>query len=535
MKKWTNTYYHLAGIAILIGVFSISIFIRKDDLKSDLGRFHEWITAHSLVTFEIWNENGGPSAFGFNPVYTYPNKAHFPRKPMGGVTDKNGLHYYVSYPPFAFIIGYYSTKLLGGPDLRNIRAVNLLIHFLCGLIIYLILAEVMSRNKSYCFNVAGVVGASVYFLSAGTLWAHGMLYFADMLEQLLLLCCIYLFARTLRKELKRPGGLLTLIFITFFLAAYTEWLGVFYAFIAGLTLLILYFVHKRRLFLLAFVIIGISSSLAVSLTLFQYSSIAGKDKLEKAWSDKYAERSGHVTDDPKNPFHLNDEKTFKMVRKGIDRQFAMAENLTGSVAIVLVLSLLYPVTRKKMKDLKLVILLFLPFLIVVFMHYYLFYNFNALHAFSAIKAGLVMSLFIALGSHLVLTAMPNIYFKLAYGIALPALFLFKCITETECYHEQFPISDLDMNRVNSAKKIGQLSDPEKVIFTNMPFHPDYLYYSKRDLFNARDTSDIKFFMNLWQYNDAQYFVHEGSQLRYYVNVVYDNNILKLTDTSYINY
>ena len=69
-----------------------------------MGRYHEWITAHTLLTCQIWEENGGPSAYNFNPVYTYPGEGNGHRDVLGGVAAKNGDVYYVSYPPFTFYL-----------------------------------------------------------------------------------------------------------------------------------------------------------------------------------------------------------------------------------------------------------------------------------------------------------------------------------------------------------------------------------------------------------------------------------------------
>ncbi|MBK9190197.1 MAG: hypothetical protein IPM77_01175 [Crocinitomicaceae bacterium] len=106
MNFFKQNKYHLIGISAIVVLFFISVSIRQENFSVPLSRHHEWITAHTLITCEIWEKNGGPSAYHFSPVYTYPGEGNIRRKMLGGVVDDKGEVYYVSYPPFSFLFAY---------------------------------------------------------------------------------------------------------------------------------------------------------------------------------------------------------------------------------------------------------------------------------------------------------------------------------------------------------------------------------------------------------------------------------------------
>ncbi len=507
--------YHLTGVISLLVLFSISLYVRKDDLKTDLGRHHEWITAHALITMEIWEKNGGPSAFGFNPIYTYPDAFVFPRRALGGVTDENGWNYYVSYPPFAFIFGYYATQLLGGPDVDSIRTLSVVIHFLCGLFLYLIFAEILARSQTYRFNFAGVLAAGIYYLSTGTLWAHSMLYFVDMPEQLWILMLLWMIVKAFG-ETRRPWLFISALAILCFVASYTEWLGLFFAFFSGLLFLFFWFRKRKRIFLQSFLAIGISSTFALGLTLIQYSSIAGWDGLYKSSVEKYEERGGFVTDNPHFIHHSGNPETFAMIRSVFDRQYQMAEHFFAVTTVLFIILLMVPATRRRLKDSKILMILLATPICAIGLHYLLFINFNALHDFSAIKFGLMLALCIGAMSHLILTSLNGLKLKLTLGIGLVVLFVFTSRESVRRFHEKYSLAQLDEEWLRSFKKIGALQEPDKAIFVDKFFVPEATWYCKRDYFPAYDSATVSELMLGWHIPKAQYFVHEGSRLNYMV-------------------
>ena len=279
--------YHFIALTSILFLFLLSVFVRKENMAEPLTRHHEWITAHTLITCEIWDQNGGPSAYHYSPVYTYPGKGNMKRRMLGGVVDETGNVYYVSYPPFAFLFAYYATQIIGGPSIDSIRTLNLAVHFLCAIFIYLIAHSLSSEQQKKQLCIAGIFGAFLYLFSAGNLWIHGNLYFADMLVQLFVISGIYFSIRFFKKDYKNELVFLSVLFFLFFLATYTEWLGLFLAFAFGLAFAVAYFVKREIRFLKAFFVVGIASVLAIAITIKQYSSIAGWDELKRVSTEKY--------------------------------------------------------------------------------------------------------------------------------------------------------------------------------------------------------------------------------------------------------
>lgn len=504
----SNKRVHLIGWIAVVLLFVGTIFIRADHFDRDLGGRHEWITAHSLMTMEIWEQNGGPSAFGFTPVYSYPDRINFSRRPLGGVTDENDLHYYTSYPPFSFIFGYYSTQILGGTSVKNIRILGYLIHFSCGLLLFLILYELMSDRSK--FNLAGLAAAAMYFYSTGFLWGHGFLFFADMLEQLLILALLYVITRFLKGRFQRTGLFYSLLFGLFFLACYTEWLGLLFAFLAGTTALIIYFLNKKRVFLISFLLIGLSSSMAVGTTVLQYSSIAGWDQLVEVSAKKYELRSGRASENPAMTFRINDEETFPILARQFNENYVTLQNLIGAFAILFVIFLFVPKFRKRMKDSRLPIILLSLLLLAIAAHYYLFYNFNALHGFSGMKTGLLLILITSIFVLYIHLSIPDRRFSWILGILITGFISYKMIGEVGRYQDY--ANDRYTEVAAPAKAIGELQDPERAIFANRPYHPINNYYSKRDWFRAMDTSTVFAFMGFFELDEADYFVLNGTKL-----------------------
>lgn len=506
--------YHLSGVLLLILLFILSVFVRKENLEAQLGRHHEWLTAHTLITTQIWDENGGPSAYGFNPVYSYPGKGNHGKKMLGGITAENGDDYYVSYPPFAFIFAYYSNKILWGSQTTNIRTVSILIHLACVLLIYFIIRQISSDYGKDKFHIAGVFAGFLYIFSTGNLWIHGNLYFSDMLEQVFFLACLLLVIRFFKGAYKNEKITLILFGVFFFLGTYTEWLGLLFSFYAGLTFLVFYLIKRKKSFLKAFIIIASSSALALSLTLWQYSNIVDFDTYKRISLEKYNQRSGHLTqEETQNTFNMHSDEAYQAIERYMSQGFKMVENFVAISGLLLLASILYRRTRTKMKEIKWKLLAFLLVLISILTHYLAFFNFNAVHDFSTLKTGALLILLIGLFI-LIIEESLNLKLSIVLAIILIPLSIDKGIESVERYYNQFPIESLDKNRLASSHKIGQLSNPEIAVYTNVTLSPEQVYYAKHNIFPLKDTSYVTHFMNFFDEDTIQYYHHKGTQLKF---------------------
>jgi Dolichyl-phosphate-mannose-protein mannosyltransferase len=515
MKKLlADNKFHLLAIAIIFTLFICSIFVRDKELNADLSAEQEWITSHILITNHVWEEGGGPSNYHFSPVYTFDGAGNKGIHCLGGVQDEDGDQYYVSYPPFAFLFAYYSTKVLGGSNIYSIRAVGLILHFFCCLLLYLTFKKLHNKKGDF-IAISGITVVLLYLFSAGTLWMHSILYFSDMLVQLFVIWTLYLAVKIFKSEKEKNKTLLLSIGIIVFLGCYTEWLAVFLAFTLGLTFLIFFFKSKKRMYLHAFLIVGFSAALSISTTVVQYSSIAGFDALKEVSMNKYDERSGHENAEISAAgFNTDNPEAFEFLINNLTRNFWMVEGVFVIVAIAFVLFLLWAKTRRKIKSVKIKLVLIAVLLTSILMHYYFFFNFNALHNFSNLKTGYLiimiigtLVLFMEEGITLIWKAALTVFVLIIIGIKLPNAFERFHTFCQEAPHAQY--------YKFSADYVREHSYDEAYVFNNLPYNlAEYMYRAKRIPFRVSDTSQVKPFMDYFETDHCQYYHHDVLDLKY---------------------
>ena len=506
--------YHFTACAFITLLFVFSVLLRKENLSVPLSRHHEWITAHTLITCEIWDKNGGPSAYGFSPVYTYPGEGNINPRMLGGVVDKNGYVYYVSYPPFAFLFAYYATQIIGGPDVDSIRDLNLAIHFLCALLIYFLALSLAWERQKNDMSIAGIFCAFLYLFSAGNLWIHGNLYFADTLIQLFIISGLYFVVRFFKNDYAKERVILSILFFIFFLAAYTEWLGLFLAFFVGIAFLVSYFFVKEKRFLKAFFAVGVAATMALGITVWQYSSIAGWKQLKEVSTQKYTERSGHETAElSPNGFNLESDAALENLINSIDAGYKMVVNFIGLFFILFVVIALFRKTRKNLGQFQWHVTAFCLLALAILIHYYVFFNFNSLHDFSSLKTGFLLILLVLIFVSLI-ERMLSTNFKIILTVLIVGLSIYKGIESVEKYNADNPMSTIEWNRIETANAILEHGKPEYAIFINTRFSTELVYYSKHNVSPINDTSGIKPMLKYFKGERGQYYHHNDTKLEY---------------------
>ncbi|NOQ71658.1 MAG: hypothetical protein GQ574_06640 [Crocinitomix sp.] len=538
MSWFKNNKFDLIGIGIILFLFLISIQVREENLKAPLGRHHEWITAHSLITAEIWDENGGPSNYGFSPVYSYQDIGSTNRRILGGVSANNGDVYYTSYPPFAFIYLYYSSQFTGGPTVFSARFASLSIHLVSAILLYFLIAVARPKPENKALNFAGIIGAGLYLFAQGHLWFHGNLYFSDMVVQPFFIGGLFLSVRYLRNLYKSEKLILILLFITFFLGAYTEWISLFSAFYTGLFFLGAAIVKKQKKYLRPFFAIAMGSAMAIGLTVYQYASINGWESLKATAEKKYDERSGHSVADTVDPnFSIHNSDSFTLLKSTFNSYYKSTENYIALAFIILVLLLILRRIKRFSHtniplNFKWSALIIVLLLIPIVTHYYLFYDFNTKHYFSGLKTG---TLLICLAALIVQAAHAysvqlHTYIGWVAIAAFSALFIHKANQATTRYLHDHTIEMLDVDRVNSAQEIAKHRIPEAAIFTNVRVSPEQIFYAKHCVSPIKDsdTSAIAHIMDLYKNTKGQYYHHEGSKLKAMVTIeLHDDNLVFL--------
>lgn len=534
-----HSFFFIGLIAILL-LFGLSIRLRSTNLSSELGRNHEWITAHTLITCQIWNENGGPSAYNFNPVYTYPGEGNAYRDVLGGVTAPNGDVYYVSYPPFTFLFNYYVSELMGGQSIHNIRTVSLLVHLITAILIFVLIGMIRNTQTQNTFNYAGLIGAAIYIFVEGNLWFHGNLFFVDMLVQPLFIGGMILTIKYLKHDFKRKWGILIGLFIVFFLASYTEWLGLLSAFFTGLFFFIKAIVAKNKNLFLPFVSIGLGASLALGLTIYQYSTINGWSELKAVSKNKYNERSGHNNlKDSAIENNLSNPESFETLTEHLDdSHYSIADCLVVSLYMCIFIAVIRkstkdptagPRTKNYLPGITLA-LMFAP----IAAHYLLFYNFNVLHSFSSLKIAAVSAVLIAIiFEYAYRKAFEfHYYFGLLMVIYFGVLVGLKMNIAVQVYADNFSPDQLDNTRIESSKEIKKHSQPNVAVMTNVDLTTEQMYYAHHSIspIAAYDTATIKDILIMRRNKKADYYHHKGSKLQSLTRYELIDNKLTILDT-----
>lgn len=523
MNQLRKHKWHYLNLSIIFALFLITVQVRKEKLSLPLSTELEWVTAHTLITLQVWEEGGGPHHFGFRPVYTYSGKGNEAVGNLGGVMGKDRKLYYTSYPPFAFIFAYYGTKLLGGTTLSNLRTLGMLTHLFCAILIYLIIIKLRENQKDQ-ISIAGLLGAFLYLFSAGTLWMHSIMYFADTSVQLFLITATYLFVSLLTNDIRNERTFLAGLGITIFLGTYTEWLALFFAFFAGLLLFILYFINKKRINLKGFLVIASASALALLITFLQYASINGVDALMDVSISKYLERAGFESIDKTVPFYnWKNPESFLLIEQFANRNFAMVINLFGLLVIATLTIGIWKKFRVRTMQLKWRCLILLVIALSVLLHYLLFFNFNTIHNISNLKSGFFMILFSAL---VVLTIEEQVLsnrFRVVLAGILLVIVVPRVLVEIEKFNGFYVYDEFDKDRAHSAQLVRNFRNPEHYVFANIYVTPEYIYKAHHNVFQLEDTARVEHFMHYFQADHAQFYFHENNRPMVLLELARKNN------------
>ncbi|MEL6651143.1 MAG: hypothetical protein AAFQ87_10110, partial [Bacteroidota bacterium] len=342
---------------VLLIAFALSIGLRWQGLGSEHEGMHFWLDSHVLTTSQIWEEEGFFTYRG-NLILSFPAEGNefVPIPTFTDLFDEQGKLYYVSYPPLGLWMPHAAHQLLGlKMSLLSLRTWSLLLHFLTILILYHSLRVYGFAERLSLWLVL------LYLFAPGPMYYQANIYFSEMLAQLWWLLCLWGFGYGRRRDFDRRQFwfwlLLSFVFVL------TEWLSV----LALGSLGLLWLWQKRGFKRLLPLVLG--GSLALALTLWQYSQIAGLEVLWEHWTNRYAYRSGaRIT-----ILAFLEE----VVLKHPHRMYALLPGLS-------LLGLIFLRGRGKLAPWP----AFLTLALIPYAaHALLFRNFSYLHDFSALKSG----------------------------------------------------------------------------------------------------------------------------------------------------
>lgn len=256
-------------------LFFIAVSVRLPFLNRPLSGNYEWLTAHTLITYDIWNKEG-ILQHHFLPVYTYPDSTNF-HIPIGdlGSVEKNGRLYYVSYPAFGFIFPYLISLGYANEPII-LKMINIFLHFISAIVLWKIL-------KSFFSPLSSFLSVSFFLLQPNLLWFHGNVYFLDVLSMdgliLQLYCTLKYFQNPVSKNIM-------IWLVVNLLLCQTEWIGYLVLFTVGL-----YCIYQKEWKL--FVIMILWGILNFGITIIHYGSFLGYENYGNALLQKGLKRIGN--------------------------------------------------------------------------------------------------------------------------------------------------------------------------------------------------------------------------------------------------
>lgn len=527
MKNKINKFF-LLNSTILIILFIISVFIRRENLQEPAGRHHEWLTGHVLTTMSIFDKNGINNYY-FSPVLTFDVKAEHDIQKNIPYRDKNNNIYYTSYPPFCFIFPYLTLKLFQlDINLLNLRILNLFIHFTCAILVFFLINRLFDKSIFKTVFIPSIIGYIMYVFSNGNLWFHGNIYFADTLVHVFILSSLYIFISIIKDPVNSSGKKLILLFVFTFLGIYTEWIAVFVAFYMGVFFFLLGF-KNRAYFKYIFVLI-VSLILPVCLSIFQYTRIAEFELLKEKTIEKYAMRSGYDASHSESGYSFGNTISKINFFKNYERNYSDLMDFVWLMLYLIILLIILNIINRKTKIFTFQIITFGVVFLSIITHHLAFFNFTVVHDFSTLKSSILFTIFLGF-----ITGLTLEYFDGKFKHIPPVLLLI--LTGWFTYN-----SVLEYYRVNFVDKneyyqmvvgdfVKKYSKPDEVVFTNTYATPVMSWYAQRNVWQVKEFNECFGILKFAQYPKGIFvgLVKENESFSVTVKTINNNDTALVTN------
>ena len=495
-------------LPLLLLIFGISFLLRLPQLGRPLSKHHEFCTAVSLRVLDIWWQEG-PEAHYFSPVMNYPGEANKfinnHAQTSGQMIDNRGNAYYVSHPPFAYLLPYAIFKLTGiPPSVMGLQIIHLFIHFLSALFVYFtvcLLSFSRARNLPY---LPAVVAFVVYVFNPATLWFQSNVYMADMLVQLPFVLGTYTALKLIIRQRFYSFKYLFFYSILLFLMMYSSWLGYFFA--AGMIIYALLHMHKHPGFKWLIFISILCTFLALRFTLVQYASVNGLNALFNEAVSRYLVR-GSLGDLQNGYFAFVKSYAYYLIR--------IVFNYISSYLPIYIAILWFTFTASRQKKMKILFsengyrFIWLSVLPVLLLHF-IFMEYSG-QDFTTLYAALFFSVLMGI-----------LYDKLRRsGIVSQKKLNLLLIAGTLLMMLQFTLINMPGKYsvkgfrydiyLEAGQKIAKLSRPDEVIFILKGVaEPQLVYYAKRNMKEVKSEEDAMRFLEVRDIRNGVIFGAENA-------------------------
>jgi hypothetical protein len=494
--------------AVLLGG---SIILHAWTIRRPLVGHHDMLNGQVVTTVDIWNKEG-IFKYNFAPVYSY--NSIMPVREGFGVVGKNGRTYYVSYPPFMFILVYFISKI---PFIGLNFATSKIVSIMGFIALFLMIFQYAYRKYDkytafFATAVFAVFPISAYFL--------GNVYFVDIAMLPFWFLSFLLFL----KLLKTPQNpkLYICFFATLFIVCFTEWFGLLLS--ASLFFMVLIFGKKfkwnlkYRISFMFNLIITSLISLVVTFGIF-LSQIEAK----ALWSNmynKYLFRSNAQSflsgDIPAIKTYFSEywtKLTFHFML-GFGQYYVY-------LFILLILSaiLFFRFKPVLLRKIELVIILFF-FVLAPALHFIVFNQFHYWHDFGNLYL-FFMVIFLFMWcfkavEKIVDSKIQSMKYPVKYifGIIVVMIIIFSSTTGYRDYFKEWLWVPEYFPEIY--KNMRNITNPDDLILTNFDYNPMNWYYYQRAVIGPIIGQQVLDFKN--PYPKAQ-------------NVYYMSNVKENTDQS----
>lgn len=405
---------------MLFFLLLFSIAVRLPNLDRPISKHHEFCTALTLVTFDIWNKKGA-AHFHYSPVTNYQNPPDLSINNGTVPFVKDGTHYYLSHPPLGFWMPYYTFKFLGlAHSNRNLQLFNLLFHLLAAICVFFIAEMLLAKTQESVSNPhfhsnkyavsPSLIAVGIFLFSPALLWYGCNVYFSDIFVNQLFVITVWAglkskksFAQLLQGSSNPSKRLLLkiyaqlLVFNSLVLATMlTEWIGYFLVASVGVYSLWHFFKQKnptaKHYHLLQMGFAALVAIAGMGITFWTYSDILGTEAFLQYLKQRFLTRTGQLD----SGGMLN---TAFFYTKQLIQHYASA--YLPILLLFLVMSFTYfkKSSRTAFSGIAEQQTLWSYFLWIalppILLHHFLFINYTAIHEYAVVKMVLPLSMAVA--------------------------------------------------------------------------------------------------------------------------------------------
>lgn len=503
----------ILGILLLAAVFALSVFVRQSELSRPLTSAEDVWAIQTVIPMQVWADSAENAAkIKYNPALTFPNRGDAFVKGLGEVQDKKGNSYWVKYPQMGFVLPYFIMKAFQLPAKHfdfYLMQINLGLHFLCGLFVFLailsILAAVYPHSKYTA--VTAFLGAVMYYFLPQSLYYQSVAYFPEMLSQLWLIMLFWVIARM---ALLQKGNILYIIMLSLLTVAYiyTDWFALFTA--LGICIYCITHLSQspsgRIWYLTMFFMLS-----GLLLSFWQYSSVLTSRKLIDALTLAFQTESGWNAHSFAELWGNGESWRQLFVHYGYG--FPL---LLGVLLIAIVLLLANGTLKETLKGYdKTITLLFLVLFLPSLLYQLIFFHSAHTQSFSVLKISYFFVIAAAIFWHPLISNQEGKTWAKWVNPILLTVCLTICLSFSLFAYQQSTENINTDPYLNLGIAIKEKTSPNESVFVKAShwenISPVLVHYANRNIQLYKDTTEIKVVLNNNNADRAVIFVLDSMQ------------------------